>query len=120
MAIKRYHQTLGDYVTMALSPALIMALVGSLVFFLVEVFNAGDRFQGRARWTLSWFVFGAVLVARMTIHPAIGPRARAYGMALGAAVFFALQRFLSLQQFAGNSSAVQGFDWAFSLGLIVL
>ena len=36
--------TNADYVAIAVSPALIMALVGSLVFFLIEVF---------LRWSVS-------------------------------------------------------------------
>jgi hypothetical protein len=35
------HKTAADYMVIALSPALIMALVGSLCFFLIEVFYRG-------------------------------------------------------------------------------
>ena len=34
---KRLTMTNADYLAIAISPALIMALVGSLVFFLIEV-----------------------------------------------------------------------------------
>ena len=44
-------KTLADYVTVALSPALIMALVGSLVFFLLEVLYVG-QYSERLQWTL--------------------------------------------------------------------
>jgi hypothetical protein len=38
--------TLADYIIIAISPALIMALVGSLVFFLLELFYQG-QYQAR-------------------------------------------------------------------------
>ena len=38
----RPNQTVADYVTILLSPALIMGLVGSLVFFLLEVLYKSD------------------------------------------------------------------------------
>jgi hypothetical protein len=43
---KRLDQTLADYVGIVISPVLIMSLVGSLVFFLVEIASAG-RFGDR-------------------------------------------------------------------------
>ena len=38
----KLRMTNADYVAIAVSPALIMALVGSLVFFLIEVLYVGD------------------------------------------------------------------------------
>ncbi|MCA9071566.1 MAG: hypothetical protein KDA84_21720, partial [Planctomycetaceae bacterium] len=67
MAKSRPQQTLADYVAIAISPALIMVLVGSLVFFLQEVGYSGE-FGGRLKWILFWFVFAAVLIARMSIQ----------------------------------------------------
>lgn len=67
MAKSRPQKTLADYVAIAISPALIMVLVGSLVFFLQEVGYSG-QFSGRLKWILFWFVFAAVLIARMTIE----------------------------------------------------
>ena len=63
----RPDKTLADYVAIAISPALIMLLVGSLVFFLMEVAYTG-QFEGRFKWVLFWFVFAAVLVARISIE----------------------------------------------------
>ena len=51
MATKKPEQSLADYVTIALSPLLIMALVGSLVFFLLEILYVG-QFPERMTWTL--------------------------------------------------------------------
>ena len=42
MSSDRPNQTLADYVALAISPALIMGLVASLVFFLVNVLYAGE------------------------------------------------------------------------------
>ena len=62
MSSDRPNQTLADYVALAISPALIMGLVGSLVFFLINVLYVGE-YVGRMQWILFFFVFGAVLIA---------------------------------------------------------
>ena len=54
-----------DWVVIGISPALIMVMVGSLVFFLVEVLYQG-QYSGRLLYTLFFFVFGAVLIARIS------------------------------------------------------
>lgn len=89
MAIKREPPTAGDIIVAALSPILIMGLVGSLVFFLAEVFYAG-RYEGRLLYTLFFFVAGAVLVGRIAVAV---DRARAwlYGGALALVTFVALR-----------------------------
>ena len=61
MSSDRQNQTLADYVTLAISPALIMGLVASLVFFLINVVYVGEYVE-RMRWILFFFVFGAVLI----------------------------------------------------------
>jgi hypothetical protein len=95
MAAKsRAEHTLADYVVIALSPLLIMALVGSLVFFLVEVLYVGD-FGGRMRWILFFFVFGAVLVSRMTLETYAAERAGLYGLILGVLTWIGLQRYVA-------------------------
>ncbi len=107
-------KTLGDYVTIAFSPLLIMALVGSLVFFLLEVLYAG-QYSERLQWTLFWFVFAMVLIARIAIEQADG-RAGMYGLGLGAAVFVSLQAFIEYPPGAPLAS----FRWAINLGLMAL
>jgi hypothetical protein len=67
MAKLRREKTLADYVVIAISPALIMTLVGSLAFFLLAVAYRG-QFETRVQWVLFWFVMGAVLVARIAIE----------------------------------------------------
>jgi hypothetical protein len=107
-------QTLGDYVTIALSPLLIMALVGSLVFFLLDILYVG-QYAGRLQWTLFFFVFGIVLIARISIEQS-NARAMLFGLALGAVVFIALQTFVEYP--AGSIGA--SFGWAINLGLMAL
>jgi hypothetical protein len=119
---KKPHHSLADYVTMALSPVLIMALIGSLVYFLLEVLYTDHQFASRLRWIFGWFVFGIVLVARIAMHPAIGERAKLYGLALSLAVWLGLQQFLTLEFLAGSNmgAALVPFDWAVHIGLILL
>ena len=107
-------QTLGDYVTIALSPALIMTLVGSLVFFLLEILYVG-QYTGRLQWTLFFFIFGIVLIARISIEQS-GGRAALFGLALGGAVFVALQSFVKYPE----GSPTASFGWAINLGLMAL
>ncbi|HUG93281.1 MAG TPA: DUF4129 domain-containing protein [Planctomycetaceae bacterium] len=91
MARERPQKTLADYVAIAISPALIMVLVGSLAYFLLEVTYDG-RYAGRIRWVLFWFVFASVLVGRIGIEQG-RQYATGYWVAIGlagAAVVFRL------------------------------
>lgn len=93
-----------DYVVTALSPALIMGLVGSLVFFLAEVFYAG-RYEARLLHTLFCYVVGIVLVARISI--VVDPtRAALYGVVLAGASFIAIKAYVnfSTDTFAGKAA----------------
>jgi hypothetical protein len=84
--------TNADYVAIAVSPALVMALIGSLVFFLIEVLYAGD-YTFRLNYVFALFVFATVLIARIAIE--IGSeRAMMYSLPLGLVCFVALQRFI--------------------------
>jgi hypothetical protein len=67
MARSKLDKTLADYMAIAITPALIMLLTGSLVWFLAELGYDGSR-PSRIRWILFWFVIGAVLVARIAIE----------------------------------------------------
>jgi hypothetical protein len=89
MSVKRDPPTAADVIVTALSPILIMGLVGSLVYFLAEVFYAG-QYQSRLNYTLFFFVVGAVLVGRVAVTL---DRARAwmYGGVLAAVTFIALR-----------------------------
>lgn len=92
MAKARPQKTLSDYVAIAVSPALIMVLVGSLVFFLQEVGYSGE-FAGRLKWILFWFVFAAVLIARIGIEEG-KEHAAVYTLAFWGAIALVVFRFV--------------------------
>src|SRR5271166_6457514 len=84
MARNRLRGTLIDYLVAAIEPALIMIMVGSLMFFLLDLWYEGP-FLDRLRWILFWFVLGIVLITRVSMQ--IGTSlAMAYGVTLGGAV----------------------------------
>ena len=83
-------KTAADWLVIALSPALIMLLVGSLCFFLIEVFYRGQA-EGSVRWVMFWFVLAVVLVTRIGIEQGAG-LAAGYGIALALATWFYLVR----------------------------
>lgn len=89
---KRLHMSSADYLAIAVSPALVMALVGSLVFFLIEVLYVG-QYQARLNYVFALFVFAAVLVARISIEMG-SERAAMYSLPLAGAVFVVLLRFV--------------------------
>ncbi|MCH2132060.1 MAG: hypothetical protein MK179_23215, partial [Pirellulaceae bacterium] len=67
MARLRLRKTLMDYMVIAITPVLIMLLVGSLTFFLLTVFYDG-LYDARLRFIFSCFVFAVVLIARISIE----------------------------------------------------
>jgi hypothetical protein len=90
---KRPDQTFADYVGIFISPVLIMSLVGSLVFFLAQIAYSG-RFDPLLYWYLSWFVFGIVLVGRISMLPGIANRSSQYGSILAGVMWLAMMRFV--------------------------
>lgn len=84
--------TAADYVTIAVSPALIMLLIGSFVFFLIQVSYQG-QFLGRVNYVFALFVFAAVLIGRIAIEEG-SERAVLFAIPLALAVFFVLNVFL--------------------------
>jgi hypothetical protein len=102
MSSTRPNQTLGDWVAIALSPALIMGLVGSLAFFLVEVlYRADGEWKGRLQYILFFFVFGSVLVGRISLLAEARSRAWIYGGILAFLTFLALLRFVDYPEEGG-------------------
>jgi hypothetical protein len=114
MATKRESPSLADYMVTALSPVLIMLMVGSLVFFLVEVLYAG-QYSGKLLYTLFFFVVGAVLIARISIE-ADAARASLYGLFLGVVTYIAL---LSYIEYPGGGW-LASFGWLVNLSLMLL
>jgi hypothetical protein len=83
-------KTLADYIVIAISPVLIMTLVGSLTFFLLQLTYHG-QYEMRLKWILFWFILAAVLVARIAIEQGT-EHATMFGIALTAAVGLAALR----------------------------
>jgi hypothetical protein len=111
--VRRLDKTLVDYLVIAVSPALIMTLIGSLVFFLLEVAYRGE-YGIRLNFIFALFVFAAVLVARIAIEEG-RERAYLFAIPLGIVAFLALQKFV---QFQGGG--LGGLSWAINLALIAL
>jgi hypothetical protein len=88
MNTSRPAKTAADYLVIAVSPALIMVMVHSVCFFLVEVFYRGEA-GGGVRWVLFWFVLAVVLIARIGIEQGDG-QAMLYGLALAAVTWLYL------------------------------
>ena len=68
---RKPQKTFADYVAILIAPLLIMAMVGSLVFFLLEIFvgdSLDSRIGSRLRWVMFWFVIGSVLVGRIAVQ----------------------------------------------------
>jgi hypothetical protein len=82
--------TVSDYMALALTPVLIMALAGSLCFFLIEVFYRG-RMMGTLCWVMFWFIIGIVLVSRIAIESS-RQHAAVYGLGLAAATWLYMIR----------------------------
>lgn len=75
-----------------INPALVMGLVGSLAFFLLDVCYRG-KFDDQLRWTLFFFVFAIVLVARISFTMG-SDKAAVYGLVLAGVTFVATMRFV--------------------------
>lgn len=86
-------RTLADYVAIAVCPVLIMVLVGSFVFFLLEIGYAGSHL-GKLHWILFWFVLAMVLVSRIAIERG-SDHAGVYGFGLAAATAFVLTLYVN-------------------------
>jgi hypothetical protein len=108
----RLHPTLADYVVIAISPALIMALVGSLVFFLLEVFYQG-QYGERMTFIMAMFVMATVLIARISIAEG-REYAALFAVPLGIVTLIAMLRFV---EFRG---ALAGFSTLINIGLLAL
>ncbi|MGQ9576130.1 MAG: DUF4129 domain-containing protein [Thermoguttaceae bacterium] len=93
--MKRLQPTLADYLVIAVSPALIMLLIGSLVFFLLDVFYEGQH-EPRLRFVLACFIFAAVLIGRISIEMGL-EYAMMYAAPLALVTAIALNRFVAYQ-----------------------
>src|SRR5260370_19348441 len=115
MAAERADKKPIDYVLLILTPGLIMTLVGSLVFFLIEV-TYGGGFKDRLRWAFFFYVFGAVLVARISMTADIAKRAPVYGLILAVLAWLAMQMYIKYD----DDSALAPFSWFINLVFIAI
>ncbi len=67
MSQSKLKPTSFDYAMAALSPILIISMIGSLVFFLVNTLYQGD-FLARLLWILGLFTTATVLITRIAIE----------------------------------------------------
>lgn len=92
MAKETRENDLFDLVLEVINPALVMGLIGSLTYFLLDVGYRG-RYDDQLRWTLFFFVFAIVLVARISFKMG-SDKAATYGLLLGGVTFMATMRFV--------------------------
>jgi hypothetical protein len=104
---RRTPETLVDWLVVGIAPFLVMLLVGSLVFYLVEVFYLGD-YQLRLLWVLGLFVMAIVCIARISMEEGAG-YATLYAVPLAVAVGMALATFVEVR---GPLAALgPGLNW---------
>jgi hypothetical protein len=82
--------TPADFLVVCISPVLIMLLVGSLCFFLIEIFGRGEAVNN-LRWVMFWFVLAIVLVSRIGIEQGT-VYAMIYGFGLALATWMYMSR----------------------------
>ncbi len=110
--MSRLDKTLADYLAIAVSPVLIMTLVGSLVYFLLELFYQG-QYAGRLHFILTLFVIAAVLIGRIAITSSTD-RAAMFAIPLAIVTALAIQRFV---EFDGPSATLY---WTVNWSLLAL
>ena len=89
---RRPQKTIIDYLTILVSPLLIMLLVGSIVFFVLEIGYEG-KWTTRLRWVMFWFVVASVLIGRIAIEKGTG-MAVFYALGLGTAIGLWTNKFM--------------------------
>lgn len=99
--IRESEQSMSSMLLEVIGPALIMLMVGSLVFFLIEVFYRGPH-TARLCWVFGLFTFASVLVSRVSIESG-KERGRVFGFALALAAFVTS---FTLVDFEGDFGAI--------------
>jgi hypothetical protein len=110
--MKRLHKTPLDYMVIALSPALIMTLVGSLLLFLIQVFYQGE-YEGRLEYVFVLFVIGIVLISRISIEDG-RERAVWFAVPMAVAILLAVHKFVEFQ------GPLAAWSWLINVGLIAV
>ncbi len=110
---RRLHPTTTDYVVIAINPALIMLLIGSLVYFLLELFYQG-QYPARLHYCLFWYILGMVLVSRISMEEG-WDHAAPFGAALVIVVALAMNRFVVYKD-----QSLVAFGWLINYSLMAL
>ncbi len=110
---RRLPPTMTDYVVIAINPALIMLLITSLVYFLLELFYQGN-YPERLHFCLWWFIFGIVLISRISMEEG-WDRARPSARRWRVVVAMALNKFVS---YRGTNLSEVG--WMINYSLMAL
>src|SRR5687768_4818255 len=95
--MRRLPQTFGDYLAIAISPALIILLLGSFLSFVITVFYQGE-FVARLTFIFWLFALAAVLISRISVEEG-RERAIIFALALALATGAAILRFV---EFSGT------------------
>ena len=110
--VRRLRQTLMDYMVIGISPALIMGMVGSLLFFLLTVFYHG-QYAGRLNFIFAMFTLAVVLIARISMERGI-EYASIFAIALAVVTALAMARFVQIE------GPLAGFSNLINWGLIAI
>ncbi len=86
----RYRQGPIDWFVIALSPALVIGLITTFLFFVTGVLFGEDGKDTPWNYYLFWYIFGMVLTARISLTQEIANRASLYSLILAIAVWFFL------------------------------
>jgi hypothetical protein len=89
---RKPQKTIVDYLAVLISPLLIMGLVGSVVFFILEAGYEG-RFKPKLKEAMFWFVVASVLIGRIAIERGTG-LAGFYALGLATAIGLWTNKFL--------------------------
>ena len=110
---RRIQPTLMDYVVIAINPALIIVLINSLVYFLLEMFYQG-QYPERLHFCLSMFILGAVLIARISMEEG-WEHAAPFGIALAIVISLAMHQFVSYK-----GTSLDAVGWLINYAMIAL
>lgn len=102
-----------DYVSVIISPVLIMGMLISLVFFLIDVLYGGN-YSERLSYTMFFYVFAAVLIARISIQYGTA-RAMAYVFGLGIVTFIVMLYYVTYP-----TPLMQSIGPLINIGLMVM
>jgi len=109
------HKSFNIVLMQIIGPLLIMAMVGSLVFFLIEVMYRGPH-VARMYWVMFLFTGASVLVSRISIEEG-RERAMLFGLALSAATLVTCGR---LVEFSYSGVPMLGMLVSASLIAVIL